>query len=181
MPTLRTGIRRGFTTIELMVVMLIIVLMSTAVVIAMSPALSDARLRTGSRMIVSALNYARSFAVAHQALTRVVFDRATNTIRVETVTRDQNGEEQVTPLTTTVGRPRTLPKGLEISALEKPGIDEEQDFVGFTQTGQAEGATITITDIRGRQRRILIDGITGRCAIDENPKPETRNSKSGAQ
>lgn len=171
----------GFTTVELMIVMVIIVLMSAAVVVSMSPALSDARLRSGSRMIVSALHYARSYAVAHQKPTRVIIDRAENGVVVEAMRSDEKGVEQLIPLTTSAGKHRTLPRGLEMSAVEKPGTDQEENFIGFLETGQAEQASVTITDVRGRQRRITVDGITGRCAMesdgDANPQSAIRNPK----
>ena len=181
MPTSRTGTKRGFTTIELMVVMVIFVLMSTAVVVSMAPALSDARLRSGTRMIVSVLNYARSYAVAHQTETRVVFDRIENGIMVEAKMRDEKGEEGLVPLTTSVGKYRRLPRGLELAPVEKPGTDEEEDFIGFTQIGQSERAAVVITDSKGRLRRIIVDGITGRCMVESdeaNPESEIRNAKS---
>lgn len=176
--TLRTGTsRRGFTTIELMVVMVIFVLMSTAVVMSMSPALSDARLRSGSRMIISVLNYARSYAVAHQTAARVSFDRAGNGIVVEAMMSDEKGEQTLTPLTSSVGKYRKLPSGLEIAPIEKSGTDEEEDFISFTQIGQSETAAVTIADSKGRQRRITVDAITGRCSIDATSKVEARSSK----
>ncbi len=162
-----------------MVVMVIIVLASGMVIVSMAPALSDARLRSGSRMVVSVLNYARSYAAAHQTQTRVVFDRAENGIMVEVLVRDQNLEEELRPLQTSVGKYRKLPTGLTLGAVRKPGTDEEEDYIGFTQTGQAEGASVAITDSRGRQRRIIVDGITGRCVVESdeanaNPQSETR-------
>jgi len=165
-----------------MVVMIIFVLMSAVVVVSMSPALSDARLRTGTRMIVSVLNYARSYAIAHQTETRVVFDRIENGIMVEARMKDEKGVESLVPLTTSVGKYRKLPNGLVLDPVEKPGTDEEEDFIGFTQVGQSERAAVVITDSKERQRRITVDGITGRCVVESdgantNPKSETRNPK----
>ncbi len=161
--------------------MVIFVLMSTAVVVAMSPALSDARLRSGSRMIVSVLNYARSFAIAHQTPTRVSLDRVENGFVVEAVMNDEKGEKRLTPLTTSAGKYKRLPAGLQIAEVRKLGTEEQEDFVGFLETGQAEHASVTITDAKGRQRRITVNGITGRCVIesdeDADPKADTGDTK----
>lgn len=151
-----------------MVVMLIFVLMSAVVVVSMSPALSDARLRSGARMIVSMLNYARSYAVAHQTEARVVFDRTENGIVVETKALDERDEEQVVVLTTSAGKYHKLPGGLQIEPVEKTGSDEEQEYISFSRIGQAENASVTITDSKGRQRRITVDGITGRCVVESD-------------
>ncbi len=160
-----------------MVVMVIFVLMSTVVVVSMAPALSDARLRSGARMIVSVVNYARSYAVAHQTETRVAFDRTETGIRVEARMKDEKGVESLVPLTTSVGKYRRLPRGLELAPVEKPGTDAEEDFISFNQVGQSERAAVVITDSKGRVRRITVDGVTGRCSIDANSKFEIRNPK----
>lgn len=163
-----------------MVVLVLVVLMSAVVVVSMSPALSDARLRSGSRIVVSMLKYARSYAVAHQTQARVAFDRQENGLVVEAVALDEKDEKVLTPVTTSVGRYRRLPNGVRIVAVDKPGTDEQEDYVGFTEAGKSETATVVIADAKDRQRRITVDAITGRCEIEpdlENAHPtsKTRN------
>ncbi len=162
-----------------MVVMLIFVLMSTAVVVSMAPALSDARLRSGARMVVSMINYSRSYAVAHRTEARMVFDRVESGIVVEAKELDEHNEETVLPLTTSAGKFRRLPNGLRIEPVEKPGTDEEEDFIVFSKIGETQSAAVTITDAKGRQRRITVDGVTGRCVVesvdDAGPKSSKRN------
>ena len=167
--TSRTGIERserGFTIIELMVTLVIVVVMSTLVVVSMDKALSEARLRTGCRMVVSAMIYARSSAVAHRTYTQVVFDRVNNAVSVQSLARDERGEERMTPLTTPSGRYRRLPRGVEIMRVTKPGTEEEENFVRFSDIGQAEDAVVAIQDAAGKNRTITVDAITGRCAIE---------------
>lgn len=148
-----------------MVTLVILVVMSTLVVVSMDRALGEARLRSGCRMIVSAMIYARSFAVAHRSYTQVVFDRAANAVSVQSLAQDERGDERMAPLTTPSGRYRRLPKGVEIARVTKPGTEEEEDSVGFSELGQAEDAVVTIRDADGKERLITVDGITGRCAI----------------
>jgi len=169
MLTSRTGTersKRGFTIIELMVTLVIIVVMSTLVVVAMDKALSEARLRSGCRMVLSAMIYARSSAVAHRTYTQVVLDRAENAVSVQSLARDERGDERMTPLTTPSGRYRRLPRGVEIVRVTKPGTEEEENFVRFSDIGQAEDAVVTIQDAAGKNRTITVDAITGRCAIE---------------
>ena len=47
----------------------------------------------------------------------------------------------------------------------KPETEEEENFVRFSDLGQAEDAVVTIQDATGKKRMISVDAITGRCAI----------------
>jgi len=157
--------KRGFTIIELMVTLVIIVVMSSLVVVSMDRALNESRLRSGCRMVVSAMIYARSSAVAHRTYTQVVFDRANNAVSVQSLVRDEHGDDRMTPLTTPSGRYRRLPRGIEIMQVTKSEMEEEESFVRFSDLGQAEDAVVTIQDATGKKRMITVDAITGRCAI----------------
>jgi len=117
MPILSTGIpssvpyRRGFTLIELMVALAIMMIMTGIAVVAIGPSLRDARLRSGCRMVASACNYARSRAVSTNTSARVFFDQG-RTVEVDTValvdSTDPNSGTQAVPLTTAAGRYRYL-------------------------------------------------------------------------
>jgi len=166
----RQSIFAGFTTIELMVVLIVMVVMSSVVVVSMGPVLGESRLRSGCRMIASALNYARSYAITNRAYTRVLFDRAKKGVCVEAYVADRTGEGRMRPVTTPSGRFRRLPRGIEVAYVWKPGIDEEERQISFTQLGRSEDAVITVVDERGRERAINVDAITGRCAIKAKPE-----------
>jgi prepilin-type N-terminal cleavage/methylation domain-containing protein len=169
-PTLRTGSKQGFTTIELMVVMVIIALMSGLVVVSMGPALRDARLRTGCRIVASAMVYARSYAVTHRTNARVMLDKPTGAVWVLAQVTDERGETSLRPVLTQPGRRHKLPQGVKIANVRKPGIDEEEDFVSFTQLGQSEDAAILIEGPTGKERIVTVDSITGRCAVTGGKK-----------
>jgi Tfp pilus assembly protein FimT len=148
-----------------MVVLVIMVVMSSLVVVSMGPVLGDARLRTGCRMLVSMMSYARSFAVTHRTDTLVVFDRSKPGISVRARAQDKNDEEQFVAVTTPPGRYRRLPQGVTIVRVQKPGTTEGASFAGFSELGQSDGAIITIRDRRGKERVIVLDRVTGRCEI----------------
>ena len=69
--------------------------MSTVVVVAMGPALAEARLRSGRRMALAALNYARSYAAARQTYTMVALDRERGAVGVRARVRDIEGNERM--------------------------------------------------------------------------------------
>jgi Tfp pilus assembly protein FimT len=179
--------------IELMVVLAIIVIMSGVVALAMQPALRDARIRGGCRMIASELNYARSFAVSKQSDARVVFTQSSGSqgqnsaAQVERMEVDipsqsttptgaadsptgsaassaLNESQQWTPLTTTAGRPRNLPDGIVIAQIAKSDGTTD-NWVDFTDQGTAESVMIVVTDQDQQKRYLVVDQITGRCRI----------------
>jgi type II secretion system protein H len=169
MPTSRTGSnKRGFTSIELMVVLVIMALMSGLVAVSMAPALRDAKLRTGCRIIASALVYARSYAVTHRTNTRVVLDKPTGAVWVLAQATDERGETTLRSILTQPGRRHKLPEGVKIAAVRKPGVDEEEDFVSFTQLGQSEDAVVTVGGANDRSRTVVVDAVTGRCTVESD-------------
>ena len=181
MPTSSTGMNRrpprralGYTLIELMVVLTIVVLLAGTVVVSMTPALTDARLRAAGRMVIAAFHYARSYAVIHRADTWVTFEMDKNGLGVRTRDRDaETGEvlDEMIALTTTAGRYRRLPEGIAIVAVDKPDAPGSEPTVQFNQFGAAQQAQVTLDDGHGRQRIITLDAITGRCVV-ENKRNE---------
>jgi len=167
-----------------MVVMVIMMLVAGIVLVTMQPAIRDARMRSGCRMIASALNYARSNAVSTNTVTRVVFEQPKNALgqnaqqqsfEVDVPTNDgltiakglsKIGEgQQLVALTTPAGRPRSLPEGVAITRIIKSGGAENEDWIDFTNLGQADQTLIELTDKSGQHRYIYLDPITGRCRI----------------
>ncbi|HEY3415956.1 MAG TPA: prepilin-type N-terminal cleavage/methylation domain-containing protein, partial [Armatimonadota bacterium] len=84
---------RGFTLIELMVVMAIIMIIGSVVSVSLAPALADARLRNASNMVISMLGYARSYAAAQQTETRVVIAETRDGLEMRALVKNENGEE----------------------------------------------------------------------------------------
>jgi len=169
MQTLPTGKPRGFTLLELLVVLFMMILMSGIVVAAMGPALADAKLRAGARTLIAALRYARSYAITYQAETEVVIDTERRGVSISTHTTDAQGAPIVRPVTTPAGRFRALPEGLTVAvkqastSTDTPG-ELSTITITFSVLGQAAQDTlITVSDPKGRQRVIHLDALTGRC------------------
>jgi len=159
------GRERGFTTIELMVVMVIIIIMSSVVAVEMKPAITEARLSSACREIMSTLAYARSYAITNRTNTRVVFDDRENSIVVQYQAIDNDGGAEMIDLTTQSGRFRRMNSKIAVVGIEKSSTGVEDRAVNFTQFGRGEDAVITLKDQSGKHRQILLDSITGRCRI----------------
>lgn len=157
----------GFTMVELLVVMAIMAIVSGAVTLSLGPALQDARLRSGSRMVLGALNFARSHAVTSRNCTRVIFDMERNGIEVEELINDSEGSATIKPVNTPSGRFRRLPEGIRIERLRKPDGVNDESWISFTELGQGENALVDIADSHGRRRVIAVESITGRSRIEK--------------
>lgn len=149
---------------------MVMILVCSFVVVAMAPALRDARLRSGCRTVASALIYARSYAITHRTETRVLLDKSEGAVSVVCRATDERGEETLRPILTQPGRRHTLPNGVKILSVRKTGVQEDEDYVCFTQFGQSEEAVISIEGAGQKERRVTVDPITGRCAVvNERP------------
>jgi prepilin-type N-terminal cleavage/methylation domain-containing protein len=170
-----TNLRRGFTLIELMVVLAIMVIVSGIAVISMQPILSDARMRSGCRMVASMLNYARSHAVTTNSPARVLFvegksieidvySDSSSKSQATSSSASGTGERELTPLTTSSSH-CVLPDGVTITRISKPGGIGDENWLEFGGLGQAEQAVIELTTDHGQKRFVAVDQITGRCRI----------------
>jgi type II secretion system protein H len=182
MPTSRIGNRRGFTLLELMVVLAIMLIMSGVVVESIMPALNEARLRSSTSMTIAALRYARSYAVTHRTRAAMVLNTGRQGLSVQIPETDESGEETWRVITTPAGRYRSLPEGVTIEVTRPEMTDqdatppgtmnesENQETVTFTALGQAEDTRITLRDEHDNSRVIRVDAITGHCElVSEEP------------
>lgn len=168
----------GFTLIELMVVLVIIVIMSSIAVLSMQPALRDAKMRSACRMVASSLNYARSRAVATNNQIRVVFGQD-QSVELQESEKDDSGNQQWDLVTTSAGGRYYLPESIEVSRVSKSDNVEDENWLEFSGMGQAEDARIEMTDDKDLKKYIDVDSITGRCRIrtyDEEQEYENSDS-----
>ncbi|HEY3379697.1 MAG TPA: GspH/FimT family pseudopilin [Armatimonadota bacterium] len=181
MPILTTGSKRGFTLLELMVVMAIMALLCGVVMGSMGATLEEARLRSGARTALAALRYARSVAVSQRIPSEVTFDTQRRAIGVQVQNTADDGTTQWRALTTSAGKTRILPVGVEITSVRTsagqesatPGAASDEQTgpaVTFTPLGQSVDACITLRNAKGHQLYLIMDAVTGRGEItDKEP------------
>jgi len=71
--TRATNLQRGFTMIEMAVVVMLILIISAMALIAYLPTLQDARFDTATRQIVDQLRQAREYAITNRRYVQVTF------------------------------------------------------------------------------------------------------------
>jgi len=197
MPTSTTGInsKRGFTLLELLIVLAIMTVLSGVVLASIWPALSEARLRASARTVIAQMNYARSYAITYHSQVAVLFDTGRHGITVAVSAQDQNGDQVWQPLTTQGGRFRALPEEIKLADITIANTSGGDNSIStgsagtitlpdgttgqaviFTALGQGENARITLqeeqrdqaagdADAKLHQRVVLVEALTGRCGL----------------
>jgi general secretion pathway protein H len=147
---------KGFTLIELMVVLFIVVLGFTAIGMSLSSGNGSTEHKGVARDIVSALRYARGQALMTHQETTVTFDLAENSYTVSE--RD-----------TVYAIPQTIDVSLVTGQKELSG--EGQGSVRFFPDGSSSGGRVTL-ERAGRAWKIDINWLTGLIELEDTDSSE---------
>ncbi len=180
---------RGFTLLELLVVLVIISLMSVLVVPQLTGSLARMNLQTASKKISASLRYARSQAASEKITYVAIFDFEKDRLSImtgqkasdlpvrdrtqtyETLTIEEdlsNGKEPVIR-----SKSYDLPEGvkLEKGVSGEDEIDSDIFEIAFFPTGNSSGGDVILTNDRGKRYKISVDFITGVVRLGELDEP----------
>ncbi len=144
---------RGFTLLELVLVLLLAGLLAALVMPSVSGTLESSRLRSGAAQIRATFALARTLSASDARERSVVFD-------VDRVQYEIAGE----------GRRRILPDGIWIRSIRVGDIAVDGDRlsaspglprVRFFPDGSAEDAEIVLTSAGGGRLAVAVDSLTG--------------------
>lgn len=165
---------RGFTLLELLVVLVIISLMSVLVVPQLTGSLGKMNLQTASKKISASLRYARSRAVSEKITYVAIFDFEKDRLSIMTGMTGMTGQEAQTGETLKedlgdgeepVIRSKSydLPDGvkLEKAVSGEDEIDSGHFQIAFFPAGSSSGGDVILINDRGKQYKISVDFITG--------------------
>ncbi len=139
---------KGFTLLELLVVLVLVVLAVTLIPPMLSRGVPGAELRAAARAVAGGLTEARSRAIARNT-------EVTLTVDVEARTFAIGG-----------GRPRSMPQALSLSLVtaQSEQLDEARGGIRFFPDGSSTGGRITLS--RGeRNYDVTVDWLTGRVSV----------------
>lgn len=143
------GRHRGFTLVELMVVMVIIALVMGLVATSMSRSVSAAEARAASRKLVGSLRYTRA---------RAIIDKQEQVFEVDTENRSYQapGREKV-----------ELPQGVDVTVTTARSEITAEDIAGirFFPDGGSTGGHIELT-VNGREYRVNVAWLTGETSLE---------------
>lgn len=138
---------RGFTLLELIVVLFLAGLVAALVAPSFSGTLESSRLRSGAAEVRAAFTLARTLAASGSRARAVAFDVEKGEYAVE-------GE----------ARKYLLPEGIRIASARvgtSAAANEERFRVRFFADGSAEGAEIVVASTAGGRLRVTVDPLTG--------------------
>lgn len=140
--------QRGFTLVELMVVMVIIALVMGLVATSLSRSVSSAEARAATRKLVANLRYTR---------TKAIVDKQEKTFSVDVENRSYMapGRKQV-----------TLPKGIELTltTARSEMTSENVGGIRFFPDGGSTGGHIEMY-VNGREYRVDVAWLTGEATL----------------
>ena len=159
---------RGFTLLELLIVLVIISLTSVLVVPQLTGSLAKTNLQTASKKISASLRYARSQAASRKITYVAIFDFEKDRLSIMTGQKAQTGQtlkEALGDGEEPVIRSKSydLPDGvkLEKGVSGKDEIDSGLFQIAFFPTGSSSGGDVILTNDRGKRYKISVDFITG--------------------
>lgn len=165
---------RGFTLLELMVVLTLIAIASAMILPEMTGTYEDALLRSSGRELISVMNLASSRAVAVNQIHRVRLDREAGHYVIERCPRERGPESEYIPARELLGSDGTLDNRIAIAILrpgEEPNSEQNgeqseasdpQESVRFYPDGTADAREIILTDRHGFRLGYRINAATGR-------------------
>ncbi len=170
------GRRRGFTLLEIILVVAITLIVSALAVPAFMRSYQAANLRSASRAVVTAGKYARNMAVLQQKQITVFFNSNTGEIeivavdhvsgsRVDAFLDGRRGGGEASSFATEVKRRHQLPEYVQIVEFTAPSREQELDgiyWVNYFPSGVGDSYAMRITDQqRRRSVRIEVDHLSG--------------------
>jgi len=180
--------RRGFTMIEILIVVVIAALAATIALPGFVRSMRGAELRTASRTVLMAHKYARSTAVVRQVQMAILLDRESSELEIVTIAgasgsddRDKfldsrksrdvdsvlgsgGGEAEAAPA---IGSElvRKLGREVKIEAFRSENGGQETRgvyWIMYFPNGMSDGFEMTLTDGKNRSATINCDPISGR-------------------
>ena len=167
-------LKKGFSLIELLVVLVIISVFSAFVGPRVVGSLGNMSLKTSSKKVAAALRYARSRAVTESIPYVALFDLNRNRMTVKpngsfTLKEDESGEEA--PVKKGAGRSKRyiLPEGIifkDAVAVNGDKSDSRFFAIVFMPSGCSSGGIILLENRRERRYGIKVDFITGMVRLE---------------
>ncbi len=182
------SLERGFTMIELMVVMLLIGILSAIILPEMKGTFGDALLRSSGRELVNVFTLAYSRAVSLNQIHVVRLNEAQHKYSVERRIRGQGKRAEFAPLKDVTGSSGQLDERILVEMRKpdqaspdnpqpdsQPGPENEPTqtqpgSITFYPDGTADAAEVLLRDQAGYGLRLRIDPTTARVEVFELPR-----------
>jgi len=142
-------LKKGFSLLELIVVLVLLALAVGIVMPSFSRGLRGLRLETSGRDLITRMRHARSQAIAKQKVFRVILKKEEDETVSDYYIFANEFEQEI--------RKFLLPEGVSVHS-------EQAEFplrINFYANGRSSGALFTLKLETGREMKIWVDPITG--------------------
>ncbi len=153
---------KGFTLIELIIVLVIIGIGSAVVTAVLYRNMDDIYLKTAAKEISTSLRYARSHAVAEKRIYSFVMNKTGYGLYAESDVDPKTKEDTLSSVFN-----KTFSKG--VSAEYNDGEDVRIDFYPY---GDSTGGEIKLKNEEGSTALIAVEKVSGKVKVEK-----TQNSK----
>jgi prepilin-type N-terminal cleavage/methylation domain-containing protein len=154
----------GFTFLELVAVMIILAVLTSAVVPMFHDSIVNLRKESAIENVIASMKYAHERAILNSVESRFVVDIENNQYWVVIFKElDKDNEPVFEPLSDAAGRKHTLPATLEFERPKARRLKgEDIYFVAFYPGGACDVAEVRLRDVQDRVRRSITIETEGR-------------------
>ena len=167
---------RGFTFIEVMVVLILISLTIYLVTPSLSPFSKTVELKGATKKVSAILRYCRSEAVNRGKVYQVLFDPDLGQVNVQPIEEKEEDQEAKDVTDVTKDQPKEqskqktymLPKGVDIKEVKanSPQYPSDYAVIEFYPNGGSNGGTIRLDSKDRKGYRIKVHFLTGIVEIE---------------
>ena len=163
---------KGFSLMELVIVLTILILSVSLVTSSMSNLSRTIELKAAAKKVSGILRYYRSEAINKGLVYQVLFDSESRAVKVRSVSLTEPADETETAEKKGGDGVKTLyglPEGVRMKELDFPSPEYPCDFpaVEFYPNGGSNGGSVLLNSPERKGYRIKIDFITGEVKIEQ--------------
>jgi general secretion pathway protein H len=151
---------KGFTLLELMIVLAIIGVAVVLIAPTVTGSLTNLRLKTATKQLSTVLRYARSKAVSSKSIIRVIID-IDNASYSASLPENETGTKEKAVST-------AFPSEIKFNQVTVGEGVQTEGLVQllFYPKGNTSGGEIILENTNGRRYKITIDNLTGKVRIN---------------
>jgi general secretion pathway protein H len=160
---------RGFSLLELIVVLVLIGLATSLVVPSLSRVSKTIELQAAAKKVSGILRYYRSEAVNKGLVYQVLFDSESREVKVQSIDVSGEKEEDEKKEGTSPKKMYVLPSGIQMKEIDfpSPGYPSDLPAIEFYPNGTSSGGTILLDSQSHKGYRIQINLFTGGVKVEK--------------
>lgn len=181
---IRRGQRQGFTLIEILLVVFIILIGTAVTMPSLVRAHRGARLRTAARSLVTLHRLARGSSVLRQQSFALYIYPETGKLELVSLSPESGSEDMpedetgadlfrdgpsaVTQYSVNIEAERILPRDITIRDIELELEDQQTDdasWINYYSNGMCDPCTVTMEDESGHEVVVELDPLSGRVGV----------------